>query len=197
MLKKSFFKTLLMGGLMFALVQGTFAQKTADELKAERQELQTEMKAKKAVERTKKMEKLVSQGQPAATGVSSVDLLATSATALLKTTTANNEFLSTFKRTVTDNGGGEVDITTEKAKLDDYLKLAVSIGEQAAKVALEAQKVQKIKDEIKSLSPTQAMPATKAVTYASDALDVSGSELQLQLKLVNNLIETIKSSKNY
>jgi len=186
-----------MGGLMFALVQGTFAQKTADELKAERQELQTEMKAKKAVERTKKMEKLVSQGQPAATGVSSVDLLATSATALLKTTTANNEFLSTFKRTVTDNGGGEVDITTEKAKLDDYLKLAVSIGEQAAKVALEAQKVQKIKDEIKSLSPTQAMPATKAVTYASDALDVSGSELQLQLKLVNNLIETIKSSKNY
>jgi hypothetical protein len=197
MLKKSFFKTLLMGGLMFAMVQGTYAQKTADELKAERQELQTEMKAKKSVERTKKLEKLESQGQPAASNVSSVDLLATSATALLKTTRANNDFLSNFKRTVTDKGGGEVDITNEKAQLEDYVKFAITLGEQIANVALEAQKVQKIKDEIKSLSPTQAMPATKALTYSTDALNVSGAELALQLKLVKNLIETIKSSGNY
>lgn len=182
---------------MIAMTQGVFAQKTADELKAERQELQTELKEKKVVEREKKLEKLAAQGMPASSGVSSVDALATSSAALLVTTKANNDFLSKFKRTVTDNGGGEVDVTNEKAKLNDYLQLATALGVSIASVAVETQKVQAVKDEIKSLSPTQAMPATKAVKFSTDALDVCGGELQLQLKLVNNLIETIKSSGNY
>jgi hypothetical protein len=194
---KSFFKTALIAGLMVAMVQGTYAQKTADELKAERQELQTELKAKKTVKRAEKLDKLVEQGMPAASNVSSVDALATSSAALLVTTKANNDFLSKFKRTVTDNGGGEVDVTTEKAKLNDYAQLAVALGVSIASVAAETQKVQAIKDEIKSLSPAQAMPATKSVKFATDALDVCAGELQLQLKLVNNLIETIKSSGNY
>ncbi|MDD3915272.1 MAG: hypothetical protein PHF76_11590 [Bacteroidales bacterium] len=194
---KSFFKTALIAGLMVAMVQGTYAQKTADELKAERQELQTELKAKKTVKRAEKLDKLAEQGMPTASNVSSVDALATSSAALLVTTKANNDFLSKFKRTVTDNGGGEVDVTTEKAKLNDYAQLAVALGVSIASVAAETQKVQAIKDEIKSLSPAQAMPATKSVKFSTDALDVCAGELQLQLKLVNNLIETIKSSGNY
>lgn len=197
MFKRSFFRATLIYGLMVVVVQTAFAQKTADELRAERQEFQTELKAKKTVERTKKLEKLEAQSQPAPSNVSSVDMLATSATALLKSTKGNNEFLSNFKRSVIENGGGEVDVTSEKANLSDYIKLGVTLGEQIANVASEAQKVQAIKDEVKSLSPTQAMPATKAIKYSTDALSICGEELQMQLKLVQNLIETIKSSGNF
>lgn len=197
MLNKSIFKSVLIGGLMLAMVQGTFAQKTADELKAERQELQTELKNTKVVKRAEKLDKLVEQGIPATSNVSSVDALATTSAAFLVTTKANNDFLSKFKRTVTDNGAGEIDVTNEKAKFNDYVQLATALGVSIASVATESQKMQAVKDEIKSLSPTQGMAASKSVKFSADALDVCAGEMQLQLKLVNNLIETIKSSGNY
>ncbi|MDR3266875.1 MAG: hypothetical protein LBT24_04810 [Tannerella sp.] len=197
MIIKSFFKVALMG-LMLATASMGFAQeaKTADELKAERKEFQAEMKSKEAQKRAEKLAKLEQQGQPAACNVSSVDMLATSSSALLNTVQETNKLLDNYKNDVIDNGDGNIDITTEKAKLEDYIKLSLTLAEASARVAVETQKLQSIKDEIKSLAPTQAMPATKSVNYSTDALKISSEELSLQAKLVKNLIETIKSSNN-
>jgi hypothetical protein len=196
---RNIFKVTLVMGLMLIMTNLSYAQeatRTPDELKAERQQLQSEMKSKDAQKREKKLAELEKKGQPADCGVSSVDMLATSSTGLLKTVQDANKLLSKFKLHIKDNGDGEYDVSAEKANENDYLQLAVTLAKASADVAVESQKLQAVKDEIKSLSPAQAMPASKSVTYSTDALNVCGGELQQQTKLVKNLIEYIKVKKN-
>jgi hypothetical protein len=184
-------------GLMLAAASMSFAQeaKTADELKAEREQLKTELKSKDVIKREDKIAKLAAT-PPKQSSVQSVDGLAITSTGVLATVVSTNEFLSTFKREVTDNENGEIDITTHKAKLNDYVELASKLAGTSLLIVEGTEKIKGVQDEVKSLSPTQAMPATKSVKYSTEALQLSGEELSLQIKLVSNLIATIKSSDN-
>jgi len=178
---------------MCAVVITTFAQKSAEELMAVREELKKELNDKKTVNRTKKLEDLDKKGQPADTELASLNSLASASTALLKTTKANNEVLKDFRKELKESKESkDVDIKKHTSQPESLNEMVKTIGEKIKEVQEELKKVDSVKDEIKSLSPKDAPKATKSVKYSTDALGSSGEELQMQLKLVNHLIESSK-----
>jgi len=180
---------------VIAMTQSVFAQKTADELKAERQELQTELKSEKTVSREEKLAKLVEK-EPKETSVQSIDGLAKTSSGVLAVVKSTNDVLAQYKREVTDNNDGEIDVTIHKAKLDDYVKLASDLASTSTLIATGTEQLKGAQADAKNLSPLKAKPALSSVSFSTDALKLSGEEVALQIKLVNNLIATIKSSDN-
>lgn len=181
-------------GVMFAAVNVGFAQ-TAEELKAEREQLQAELKSQKTVDRETKLAKLAEKA-PKDTGMQSIDGLATTSTGVLASVMSANEVLAQYKREVTDNGDGEIDVTVHKAKLGDYTQLATNLVATSAMIATGTEQLKGAQSDAKSLSPLKAKPALSSVSFSTDALKLSAEEIALQTKLVNNLIATIKSSDN-
>jgi hypothetical protein len=50
---------------------------------------------------------------------------------------------------------------------------------------------------VKKASPLQAPKAAKSMNFSREVIELTLPELELNAKVVKNLIETIKSSKNY
>jgi hypothetical protein len=196
MLKKMFYSTAICFGLVFSISQNCSAQeKTKDELKAEREQLQTELKSKETVSREEKLAKLQEKA-PSETGVQSIDGLAQISTGVLIAVKSANDVLANYKTEVKDNGNGEIDVTTHKAKLNDYVKLASDLAITIALIAKGTEQLKNAQADAKSLSPLKAKPALSSVSYSTDALKLSGDEIAFQTRLVNNLIATIKASGN-
>lgn len=195
MIKKMFIGTVLGLGLIFATSQNCIAQsKTQDELKAEREVLKAEMKSKEALERVAKFEKMT---VPKATSINSVDVLANSTGNLLVTQKNINTLIpEMYKRTVGESVDGITDVTVKKPTLDELVALGANIAVQIKSVADITNTIPKASDEIKSASPMKAPAALKSLNFSKDALALLAPELQLNLKVVNNLIATLKSSKN-
>ena len=196
MFKKVIFSTAICIGLVFSTQQNCFAQeKTKDELKAEREQLQTELKSKETVSREEKLAKL-QEKTPSETGVQSIDGLAQNSTGVLISVKSANDVLAKYKTEIKDNGNGEIDVTTHKAKLNDYVKLAADLATTTALIAKGTEQLKGAQADAKSLSLLKAKPALSSVSYSTDALKLSGEEIAFQTKLVNNLIATIKASDN-
>lgn len=194
MFKKMIFSTAICLGLVFSTQQNCFAQeKTKDELKAEREVLKSEMKSTEAQERKAKFEKLEA---PKTSGVASVDGLATSSTSILTSTKdINTQVPEMYKRTIGETVDGVTDVTVKKPTAEELATLALTIATQIKAVA-DASSVATASADIKNASPMQAPKATKALNYSKDALALAGPELQLNLKVINNLIATLKSANN-
>ncbi len=175
--------------------QNLIAQtKTAAELKAERDVLRSEMRSKEAQERKEKMEKLSNPGQ---SGVGSVDGLASNSTAILNSTKdINKQVPEMYKRTVGETVDGVTDVTVKKPTLEELTSLAATISTQIKAVAEASENVKNASEDVKNAKPIQAPKATKSLNYSKDVLAVTGPELQQSLKVVENLIATLKSSKN-
>lgn len=191
-------KTLL--GLMLMLVT-TFSvsaqQKTDAELKAEREQIASELKSKDVVKRQKDLVKLNEKAaNVATTGLGSIDGVANVSKSVLRTVTSANELLNQYRMEITDNGNGEVEIAKYSANLDDYVKLAANLVQAGVDAANGVQQLKGAKDDAKKLNPMQAKPALSSVSFSTDALKTSGEEIALQTKIVTNLIESIKASKN-
>jgi len=195
MLKKMFYSTAICLGLVFTMSQNCFAQdKTKDELKAERDVLKSEMKSEEAKEREAKIAKLE---PPKTSGVSSVDALATNSFILLTSTKdINTQVPEMYKRTIGETVDGVTDVTVKKPTKEELASLALTIATQIKAVADASASVAGASADVKSASPMQAPKATKALNYSKDALALAGPELQMNLKVINNLIATLKSSNN-
>jgi len=195
MLKKMFYSTAICLGLVFTMSQNCFAQdKTKDELKAERDVLKSEMKSEEAKEREAKIAKLE---PPKTSGVSSVDALATNSFILLTSTKdINTQVPEMYKRTIGETVDGVTDVTVKKPTKEELATLALTIATQIKAVADASASVAGASADVKSASPMQAPKATKALNYSKDALALAGPELQMNLKVINNLIATLKSSNN-
>jgi hypothetical protein len=196
MAKKMIFRAALCLGL-FSLIQlYSFAQgKTLDELKAERQALKSEMKSNEAVERQAKMDKLEA---PAPCGIQSVDDLAAKSTANLAASKANNKLIpEMYKRTIGETVDGVTDVTVKKPTVDELTELAVNIGTQIKAVTDASADVANASNDISKASPLKVPKGTKVLNYTKDVNSLVLPELQLNLKVVNNLIATLKSSGNY
>ena len=191
-------KTLL--GLMLMLVTAfsvNAQQKTEAELKAEREQIASELKSKDVVKRQKELVKLQEKvAKVQQTGLGSIDGLAETSTSVLKTVMSINDLLQQYRTEITDNGNGEVEIAKYSAKLDDYVKLAADLAQAGILAADGAKKLESAKDDAKKLSPLQAKPALSSVSFSTDALKLSTEEIALQTRIVTNLIESIKASKN-
>ncbi len=191
-------KTIL--GLMLMLVTAfsvNAQQKTEAELKAEREQIAAELKSKDVVKRQDKLVKLNDKAAKVqTTGLGSIDGLAETSTGVLKTVMSTNELLKQYRVEMTDNGNGEVEIAKYAANLDDYVKLGADLAAAALVAADGVKKLESAKDDAKKLSPLQAKPALSSVSFSSEALSLSADEIALQTRIVSNLIESIKASKN-
>ena len=184
---------LICGSIM--LSHSLIAQsKTAAELKAERDVLKSELKSKESQERKEKMEKLSHPGQ---SGVGSVDGLANNSTSILNSTKdINKQVPEMYKRTIGETVDGVTDVTVKKPTIEELTTLAGTISTQIKAVAEASESVKNASEDVKSAKPMQAPKATKSLNYSKDVLSVTGPELQQSLKVVENLIATLKSSKN-
>jgi hypothetical protein len=153
------------------------------------------LKDKKTVDRQEKLVKL-EEKTPDETSVESVDGLARTSVGALIAVKSGNDLLSQYKREIKDNENGEIDVTVHKAKLDDYVGLATNLAATSALIASGTEQLKNAQADAKKLSPLKAKPALQSVKFSTDALKLSGEEIALQLKLVNNLIATVKSSEN-
>lgn len=194
-MSKRIYKTALFLGLILIMHQNCLAQKTPDELKAEREVLKAEMKSKEAEERKAKFEKLT---EPKVSGVSSVDGLAVNSTKMLVSTKEINVLVpEMYKRTVGESVDGVTDVTVKKPTMDELKSLATNIAGQIQTVSESSALVSSAAADVKSAGLMQAPKAAKSLNFSKDVLALVLPELNLNLKVVSNLIATLKSSGNY
>lgn len=192
---KRIYKTALFLGLIFIMHQNCNAQKTPDELKAEREVLKAEMKSKETEERKAKFEKLT---EPKVSGISSVDGLAVNSTKMLVSTKEINIIVpEMYKRTVGESVDGVTDVTVKKPTMDELTQLASNIADQIETVTSSSALVASASSDIKSAGLMQAPKATKSLNFSKEVMALVLPELKLNLKVVSNLIATLKSSGNY
>lgn len=196
MFKKMIYKTAICLGLILVMQQNCFGQaKTKDELKAERAELKTEMKSKDAEERKAKFEKL---SEPKISGISSVDALAASSTKLLLSTKEMNLLIpEMYKRTVGESLDGIADVTVKRPSLDELATLGLNIANQIKTIGEASASVAGVASDIKSAGMMQAPKGLKSLNFSKDVISLILPELGLNLKVITNLIATLKSSNNY
>ncbi|MDO8317253.1 MAG: hypothetical protein Q7T12_07005 [Flavobacterium sp.] len=195
MMSKMIYKTAICLGLILVMQQNCFAQKTKDELKAEREVLKSEMKSKDAEERKAKFEKL---SEPKISGISSVDALAASSTKLLLSTKEMNLVIpEMYKRTIGESVDGIADVTVKKPSLDELATLGLNIANQIKTIGEAAASVAGIAGDIKSAGIMQAPKGLKSLNFSKDVIALILPELGLNLKVITNLIATLKSSNNY
>ncbi len=195
MMSKMIYKTAICLGLILVMQQNCFAQKTKDELKAEREVLKSEMKSKDAEERKAKFEKL---SEPKISGISSVDALAASSTKLLLSTKEMNLVVpEMYKRTIGESVDGIADVTVKKPSLDELATLGLNIANQIKTIGEAAASVVGIAGDIKSAGIMQAPKGLKSLNFSKDVIALVLPELGLNLKVITNLIATLKSSNNY
>ncbi|KAA6334940.1 hypothetical protein EZS27_016790 [termite gut metagenome] len=194
-MKKIIFRIALCVGLIFCFTQNSFAQEqTSDELKAEREALKSELKAEQTQERQKKLDELK---DPGTVGTESVDKLAESSVLLLAGTKGFNETIpELYKRTIGETIDGVTDVTVQKPTLDELTNLAASIALQVTAVSETSDAVSKAAADVKALSPLKAPKALKSLNFSKDVLSLTLPELQLSAKVVNHLINTLKSADN-
>lgn len=196
MFTKMIYKTAICLGLILVMQQNCFAQaKTKDELKAEREVLKSEMKSKDAEERKAKFEKLT---EPKTSGISSVDGLAVNSTKMLVSTKEINVLIpEMYKRTVGESVDGVADVTVKKPTLDELTALGLNIATQIKIVSDASATVATASSDLKSAGMMQAPKGAKSLNFSKDVLGLVLPELNLNLKVLNNLIATLKSSGNY
>lgn len=195
MLRKLTISLAMCFAIVFFMQQYCLAQsKTKAELKAELDVLKSEYKSKEAADRRSKSDQLQ---QPSASGVPSVDDLATNSTKILMSTKSINEQIpDMYKRTIGETIDGVTDVTVKKPTLLELVDLATTITVQIKAVSDASENVKNASEDLKKAKPLQAPKATKGLNYSKDALALTGPELQLSLNIVNNLIATVKSANN-
>ncbi len=196
MQKKLTLLSAILIGLLFATLQISYAQEmTAEELAVVKAEMQKELNDQAAIERKAKIEKLI---PPKSSGVESVDKLATGVGLLILSTNENNKLIpELYKRTISDSGDGNSDITVKKPKLEELVSLAGNITAQIVSTNAIIAAIPDASSDVSKASPMQAPKATKALNFVKENSPIILPELQSNLNVVNNLIKVVKSSKNY
>ncbi len=193
-MKKLLFSTVIMLLTAFSV---NAQQKTEAELKAEREQIASELNSKDVIKRQEKLQKLHEKAvKVKKTDLGSIDGLLETSTAVLGTVMSANDLLKKYGTEIKDNGNGDIEITKYAASLDDYKKLGVDLANAALLAADGAKRLESAQDDAKKLSPLKAKDALSSVSYSVDVLKLSAEEIALQTRIVTNLIESIKASKN-
>lgn len=193
-MKKLLFSTVIMLLTAFSV---NAQQKTEADLKAEREQIASELNSKDVIKRQEKLQKLNEKAvKVKKTDLGSIDGLLETSTAVLGTVMSANDLLKKYGTEIKDNGNGDIEITKYEANEEDYLKLVEDLAKAALLAADGAKRLESAQDDAKKLSPLKAKDALSSVSYSVDVLKLSAEEIELQTRIVTNLIESIKASKN-
>ncbi len=193
-MKKLVFSTVIMLLTAFSV---NAQQKTEAELKVEREQIASELNSKDVIKRQEKLQKLNEKAvKVKKTDLGSIDGLLETSTAVLGTVMSANDLLKKYGTEIKDNGNGDIEITKYEAGLEDYKKLGEDLAKAALLAADGVKRLESAQDDAKKLSPLKAKDALSSVSYSVDVLKLSAEEIELQTRIVTNLIESIKASKN-
>lgn len=134
--------------------------------------------------------------KPVETGLNSVDGLCNMIAPLLAVSLTTNDIMAKYKNEIIDNENGEIDIIKYKANAKDYSAILPLIVQASLNAAKAVEQLKSVQNDVKSLSPTQALPATKSIKWSVDALNVTITKLSETTKLLNNLIKSLKATGN-
>jgi hypothetical protein len=168
-----------------------------NKLEEDRAQLLSEYKDAKRLKNIEKLNKSLAKG-PARSGLTNVDGLAVDATQILVETFAINELLpDLYTRSIGETIDGVTDVNVKKPSVGELVELSIRIALNVKVTTEASSKLGGAADEIKGIkNPMQAKKAMDTLNYTKDALSFSADELVLQGKLVNNLIETVKTADN-
>lgn len=187
-------KKILLAIAAFALLCTTALSQTTEELKAERQQLKSEMASKDYQKMEKKYQKL--GDTPGATSLNSVNGVVNASASILTTVASSEELLSKFKTEINETADGEIDITKYAANVDDYVAQVAALGAAAMEAKAATDQIKAAKDDIKGLNPLEAQPVTKAISWSTTALEVSAYKIDINTRLLNNIIKSCRAAKN-
>lgn len=191
---KSYKTLLFILGSLFLINFSTNAQ-TLEELKAMRDELKAELKGNAHLDREKRMEKLK---EPGTVNLPAVDQLAASSfTVLTRSIEFGDLVPEMYKRVIGETVDGVTDVTVKKPTLAEVAELGANIASVIATLVQLQQAAKTAAEDVKKASPLQAPKAAKSMNFSREVIELTLPELELNAKVVKNLIETIKSSKNY
>lgn len=88
-------------------------------------------------------------------------------------------------------------MTVKKPSLDELATLGLNIANQIKTIGEAAASVAGIAGDIKSAGIMQAPKGLKSLSFSKDVIALVLPELGLNLKVITNLIATLKSSNNY
>ena len=183
-------KILVVVMALAAMSLTAFAQ-TADELKAERQAIKSELNSKDGKNLDKAWAKLAASSVPSTCGINSIDGLVSTNASILTTLVAVDNLLSEYKVSITESKDGEVEIDKFTAKTEDYVaQLPLLVAAKAA------QQLKDVQNDMKSLNPMTAAGSIKAGNWAVNATDVNVQMIERDTKMLNNLINSCKAAKN-
>jgi hypothetical protein len=167
---------------------------TADEIKAEKEALKSELKSEAY---QKRQQKLAELKVPGAVGIASIDgIVATSAVSLASIVKLNEDVPELYKRTIGETIDGVTDVTVKKPSLDELLAVAGSITTLVAGTLATAQQIPGVAGDVSSAGPMKAIKALKSVTFIKDANVLVVDQLKSQGKIISSLIKVLKSSNN-
>jgi hypothetical protein len=191
---KSYKTLLFILGSLFLINFSTNAQ-TLEELKAMRDELKAELKGNAHLDREKRMEKLK---EPGTVNLAAVDQLAASSfTVLTRSIEFGDLVPEMYKRVIGETFDGVTDVTVKKPTLAEVAELGANIASVIATLVQLQQAAKTAAEDVKKASPLQAPKSAKSMNFSREVIELTLPELELNAKVVKNLIETIKSSKNY
>ena len=160
-----------------------------------RDELKAELKGNAHLDREKRMEKLK---EPGTVNLAAVDQLAASSfTVLTRSIEFGDLVPEMYKRVIGETVDGVTDVTVKKPTLAEVAELGANIASVIATLVQLQQAAKTAAEDVKKASPLQAPKAAKSMNFSREVIELTLPELELNAKVVKNLIETIKSSKNY
>ncbi len=164
----------------------------------------------KSKERTAKLQELCNDCKPS--GNANVDAYGAAVKNAASLAIANSVQLENmYKREIGETQDGVTDVTTTKPTLDEWVKFAGTVAEEALSIKVATDKLQAAADEAKQLAdeaskqknPMKAAKAAKTAKAATDVVKFGNTatpilleESVAQAKAVQTIVETLKTGKN-
>lgn len=169
---------------------------TKEEIAAEKEEMRSILKSEKVIKRQEKLVKLMKE-EPKNCGVASIDGLSEDSKQLLEETNKFNKLVpELYTRTIGETVDGITDVTVKKPTVEELTQVAKTIGDQLLAVTKVANAITDASNDISKLNPMAMGKATKALGYSKDIIGLVGPELQMNAKVISNLIALLNSANN-
>lgn len=150
----------------------------------------------KSLKRSEKLVKLIEK-KPTESGATNIDGFVKSVGVLaLKSTELTEELQNFYKRSIGETKDGVTDVTVKKPTLEECFDLLETIKTQADAIAGISKTAESIANEVKSLDKKLALKVVKPIKFTKDAISLLVEESGFQVKAINEMIETLKTSDN-
>ncbi len=180
----------ILKNLSFALVAVIFSTNIANAQVVNKENFE------QAAKRVEKLVKLTEK-KPKESGATNIDGFVNSVHTLsIKSVELTEELQNFYKRSTGETKDGVTDVTVKKPTLIECFDLLETIKTQVDAIAVISKTAESIANEVKSLDKKLALKVVKPIKFTKDAIPLLVEESGFQVKAINEMIETLKTSDN-